>query len=157
MRKIETVNTKRLAEIFGITERRVQQMAVDGILKKKGRGRFVLSDSVQKYIMYHIELERKKFKKHDMDINEARKRREIAEATLKEIDLQKREGEILEKSDVLQLWQKILSILRNRLLNIPSKLSPQLIGMNTINEIKIKLDEEIYQILNELSDSTTFE
>jgi len=152
----ELINTKRLAEILGMTERRVQQLAAENVFKKIGRGKFQLIDSVQNYLSYQLDLERKKFNKNDMAINEARRRREQAEAFLKEMEVGTRRGELLEKEDVMKSWQKILSIVKTRLLALPSKLSPQLVGLDTVNEIKSKLDEEIDRALNELTNSGNY-
>ncbi len=153
----DLITTKRLAEILGMTERRVQQLAAENVFKKFGRGRFQLADSVQKYLAYQLDLERKKYNKNDLSINEARRRREQAEASLKEIELGKQRGELLEKSDVIRVWQKILTVLKNRLLVMPSKLSPHLLGMNSVNEIKMRMDEEIFNALDELTDSRNFD
>jgi len=152
----DLITTKRLAEILGMTERRVQQLAAENVFKKFGRGRFQLADSVQKYLAYQLDLERKKYNKNDLSINEARRRREQAEASLKEIELGKQRGELLEKSDVIRVWQKILTVLKNRLLVMPSKLSPHLLGMNSVNEIKMRMDE-IFNALDELTDSRNFD
>lgn len=155
----ELVTTKKLAAILGITPRRIQQLSgpPDNVFRKISRGKFDLSDSIQKYISYQIELERRKYKKNDMDINEARRRKEIAEAELKEIELERQKGDLLPKNEVILTWQKILSVLRSRLLAMPAKLAPILMGLSTISEIKNELNIEIRNMLEELSNAKNFE
>ncbi len=85
----DIVSTKDLASVLGISDRRIQQLTKESILPAETRGRYSLPQSIQKYISYQLTLERKKFKKHDLDINKVRLARENTEARIKEIELQK--------------------------------------------------------------------
>lgn len=46
------VTTEELALVLGISERRIQQLAKENVLERRGRGLFNLCDSVQDYIAY---------------------------------------------------------------------------------------------------------
>ena len=46
------VSTTELATVLGVTARRVQQMAQDGTLPTVRKGRFLLAESVQRYIKF---------------------------------------------------------------------------------------------------------
>lgn len=46
------VSTTELACVLGITGRRIRQMAEDGQLQKVSKGRFLLADSVQRYVKF---------------------------------------------------------------------------------------------------------
>ena len=82
----------------------------------------------------------------DIKKAEARIKLEIAD-----MDLKQRRGELVEKDQVIKTCQSIVSIARTRLLTIPQKLAPQLIGIDSIKKIKSMLEKEIHQALNELS------
>ena len=57
---VETiVSPSELALILGPTGRTIRQLVEDGILEKAGRGRFLLCDSVHRYIAYKSKKERK--------------------------------------------------------------------------------------------------
>jgi phage terminase Nu1 subunit (DNA packaging protein) len=47
-----TYPAKFFAELFGITERRVQQLAKDEVIPKRGRGRYPLVGTVKGYLNY---------------------------------------------------------------------------------------------------------
>jgi len=47
-----TYPAKFFAGLFGITERRIQQLAKDEIIPKAGRGRYPLTGTVQNYVRY---------------------------------------------------------------------------------------------------------
>ena len=153
----EIVTTNRLAFVLGITARRVQQLAGEGVFNKVSRGKFHLSESIQKYISYQLLLEKKKYNKNDLEINEAKRKRETEEAFLKEMELEKRRGELLEKSEVINTWQKILSVIKTRSMALPTKLAPQIIGMDRVADIKNALDKEINGFLTEISEAKHYE
>lgn len=53
----EEISVKFLANVLGVTERWVQQLEKQGILKKTGRGRYDLAGSVQAYVAFKVESE----------------------------------------------------------------------------------------------------
>jgi len=148
------VTTHELGDILGITDRWIQKLVKEGTIKQESRGKFDLSTVIRQYISHAIEVEKgKRRSSDDIELDEAIRRKEAAIAQIKELELEKRKAEIYEKSEIIEAWQKLLSILKTRLLNLGSKTAPQLIGLSQINEIKIKIDTEIKNILDELSKS----
>lgn len=53
----DEISVKLLAGVLGVTERWVQQLEKQGVLKKKGRSRYDLAASVQAYIKFKVESE----------------------------------------------------------------------------------------------------
>lgn len=53
------ITVPELADVFGITPRRVDQLTVEGAFKKSGRGRYVLGHAAQAYVEYLKEEGRK--------------------------------------------------------------------------------------------------
>jgi len=138
------VKSKELANILGITQRRVNQLAKEGILEKDNKNNFDLSQSVQAYIAYATtesdELRQEKI------LHERAKRKKA------EIELNLKEGRMHDADDVRRVMTHMLLTFRNRILNIPAKLAPQLIGLQNIGEIQQILNKEAREALTELSD-----
>ena len=146
----EIITTKELASVLGITDRRVQQLTKGSILPCEKRGRYNLPQSIQKYITYQLSLERKKYKKHNLDINKVRLARENTEARIKEIELQKLEGEIIEIDEIKELADRIIGSSKTKILGIPNSVSRRLLKKTSIREIRAILDSAIYEALDEL-------
>ena len=53
----ETIKIRELAEILGISERQIQRLAKEGVIKKNDKGKYLFYQSVKDYIDYLRELE----------------------------------------------------------------------------------------------------
>jgi hypothetical protein len=88
-------------------------------------------------------------------INEELKRKqiELAEEKRKKMELERRlkEKELVEVSKVAQVWASMLSVIRNRLLQMPQKLAP-LVSNADPTEAKIILEKELTSLLSELKE-----
>ncbi|MFR8334945.1 MAG: hypothetical protein ACLU9S_23375 [Oscillospiraceae bacterium] len=71
------VSTTELACVLGITGRRIRQMAEDGQLQKVSKGRFLLADSVQRYVKFLSD------GPMDEEDKKLEKTRRVAETTMK--------------------------------------------------------------------------
>lgn len=148
------VNTKVLANIFGLTERRVRQLVEEGVIDRIGHGRYDLQDTLKKYIAFlriaaSAEVDSSKVKEnldYEKFLHE-RAKREKAELELAHI-----KGELHHSADVEKVMNDMLGAFRSKLLALPAKLAPLLIAQNTVATIQDMLQNEIYEALNELSD-----
>ena len=61
----------------------------------------------------------------DVSANEARRRKEVALAGLRELQLRQAESKLLSASEVEQAWAGAVIKLRNAVLAIPSRCAPQ--------------------------------
>ena len=82
---------------------------------------------------------------------EARQRRLSAQAQLTELELGQQQGQLVKREEIIEAIQKSLLQLRNRLLSIPSKLSPALAVEASAALTKSILEDEIHKALTELS------
>jgi phage terminase Nu1 subunit (DNA packaging protein) len=147
----DIVGTKKLASILGKTERSIQLYVKDGILNNVGRGKFDLAQSVQRYMVYQLDLEKKRYRKTDLQINDIRKQRERIELEKAEIELGKIKGEIKEKYEVENAISNILSEFRNKHLEMRHSLSPKLLNKKSIGVINKVLKDWSYRILTDLA------
>ena len=71
---------------------------------------------------------------------------------LKDLEFRKRQGELLERHDVLDAWTKVIAATRSRLLLVPGKLAHRLSTASDPVKCEAILDAEIKAALRELSE-----
>lgn len=147
------VNTDTLAKLFGFTRQRINQLAKEGILEKKGPGRWPLLKNVQKYIEFlRASVNERNDEKaqalywHEKALHEKAKR-EIAE-----IRLARLKNQVHDAADVEFVITNMLVTFRNRVLSIPDKLAPKVIGVKNLYEISETIRQELQEALMELSE-----
>lgn len=148
------VNTKVIANLFGLTDRRVRQLVEEEIIDKVGNGRYDLQDTLKKYIAFlrannaadHDSNKTKESLEYEKYLHE-RAKREMAEMELAQL-----KGQLHHSSEVEKVMTKMLSDFRARLLGLPTKLAPQLIARSEIQIIQDLMQKELYESLQELSD-----
>lgn len=87
----------------------------------------------------------------DLDIDEAKRRKLAAEAALAEIDLARARGEVVEIEQVAEVIGEQFSALRARLMAMPSKVAPLVIGVGDLGEVREVIDDHVRDALAELS------
>lgn len=148
------VNTKTIANVFGLTERRVRQLVDESIIDKVGTGRFNLLSTVKKYIAYlrattHAEREGNKAREN---LDYEKFLHERAKRELAELELARVKGQMHDASEVERIMTKMLADFRAKLLAMPTKVAPALVARNEISVIQDILQRDVYEILEELSD-----
>lgn len=145
------VKSNVISEILGFkTTRRVEQLAKEGVFVRVGRGQYDLAASIQGYIEYLLEAGTMVEGKLDKTQEEAKW--VLARRRKTELELQIMKGELHRAEDVQMVMSDMLGNFRARLLSIPSKVAPQLLGKTEIPVIKNILEEVVREAMNELSD-----
>ncbi len=80
----------------------------------------------------------------------------VYRAKLRRLDYETRSGKLIPADDVKAKWFVIARQIRDRLLAIPSKLSPQLAALTEAREVRELLDTEITAILRALQDDIRY-
>jgi predicted transcriptional regulator len=93
------------------------------------------------------------FRNTQIDQELKQKQIEVAEERRKKLELERRqkEGELVEVAKVMQVWASMLSVIRNRLLQMPQKLAP-LVASSDPTEAKAILEKEFTALLSELKE-----
>lgn len=149
-----TVSSTVLANLFGVSTRRIRQFENEGIIQKVARGKYSLQENIKSYITYiQATSNLKNDEKTDEEVNydvehallEKRKREKI------ELELAEMRGEMHKSEDVERVMNDMLSNFRSKLLALPSRLAPQLVTLTTISDFQDILQREVLDILHELS------
>ena len=104
-----TYPIKTICQILDLTERRVRQLVTDGILPKNSEpGRYELIPTVKGYIHWLRDRsfygEAKAKSGNVVSLDEARRRKLIAEAELADLELQKERGEVVSIEETEKSW-----------------------------------------------------
>ena len=151
--------TAIIAKLFGVTERRVQQLASEGIIPaaQKKPYKFDLLPTVQAYIRYLSDKANGKEQKSSDTVQaEADKLR--AEADLKqskakiaEMQLKELEGTMHRSEDVEAMTNDLVYSVRGQIMALPGRLAMDVVQAQTAAEASAIIRSECYKILEELA------
>ncbi|MFT5871122.1 MAG: phage terminase Nu1 subunit (DNA packaging protein) [Clostridium sp.] len=151
---ITVVNSITLATILGITDRRVRQLVQEGIINTKARGKYELVKTIQHYCTYLRQKteadSNKQGSKIDYEIERAlheKVKREKADLQFKVM-----KGEMHRAIDVENVMVDMITNAKAKLLGIPAKAAPMIIGYADIPMIQSILQKVVYETLEELVD-----
>ena len=88
----------------------------------------------------------------DESYYEARRRKEMAVAKLRELELEAARGDFVKLEDVRSDWAGLIGIFRSRLLALPSRLASEVVAVNNLREAENLLRDAIHDVLTELAD-----
>ncbi len=149
-----TVAAAVLGELFGVKDRRIRQMAEEGIVVRAAKGRYKLVDSVKNYLLtLKLAAEGVGVELVDGEISfdEEKALHERVKRHISELKLQIMKGELHKAEDVEIVMTDMLAAFKTRMMNIPSKVAPILESRDTAF-IKDRLTSEVTEALNELKD-----
>lgn len=147
----ETVKLKELAKIIGLSERHLQRLSQEGIIKKNDKGKYLLYQSIQNYINYLKEIEntpqqlQEEKLKNEIEYLKTRDKKENIKIKILESDLH-------ESNDVKRVMNNIIAGFKGQLQTLPYKLAPLLIGIDNLGELQEIILDNINNVLKELSE-----
>lgn len=146
------LTAEKLARVLMITDRRVQQLAKEGVLVKEGRGRYPLIPNIQAYIKYWQDRAVGAREMGEAPDYHAEKARLVkAQADKAEMEAEQLKGRLLDAEIVEREWGKVLTNLRQALLSIPSKIAQSVSSASDAVEAEEIIRAQIHEALNELS------
>lgn len=150
------VSASVLADIIGVSDRRIRQLAEEGILIKVGHGRYNLQDSLQAYILnLRVEMEAGKDKPATDEVLGLEQEKAIHENVkrhMSELKLHLMKGNMHRSEDVEAVMTDMLLNFKTKILSLPSKLTPRLVNRQDEGFILDTLTEELNLVLEELSE-----
>lgn len=148
-----------IAKLFGVTDRRVQQLAKEGIIPaaQSRPYKFDLLPTVQSYIKYLSDKANGKDQK-STDTVQAEADKIRAEADLKqskakiaEMQLKELEGKMHRSEDVEAMTNDLVYTVRSMVMALPGRLAMDVMQAASAAEASALIRSECYKILNELS------
>ncbi|PWK16074.1 hypothetical protein [Tumebacillus permanentifrigoris] len=143
------VSTSELAKILGKTARWINELTREGVLVQTGRGKYPLAESVQRYVE-HLKKQYEEVGGIDYAFEKAAHERAKREKA--EIELAAMRGQMHRGEDIAAVMNDMVGGFRAKMLGLPSKVAPQLVGKTETPVILAILTQEVHDSLSELSD-----
>ena len=137
----EIISAPEAALLLGLPERTFYRLVEEGVVPKVSEGKYVLGEIVEAFWRSKFDFE---------GLEAARTRLTTAQAELAELDLAEQRGEMHRATAVMRVWADNVMNAKTRLLAIPTKIAPELVG-KSVHEIQAALKKEIYEALYELA------
>lgn len=150
-----TVNSAILEKIIGVSDRRIRQMAEEGIIIRTAKGRYKLMESLRNYILslkVSIEASGADLQDGEIDLDEEKAIHERVKRHISELKLQTMKGDLHKSADVELVMTDMLVAVKAKLLSMPTKLAPLLVSRENIDYIRTLINKEVLEALNELKD-----
>lgn len=150
--RVATCTVNELADLFGYSKQRIDQLSADGIVVKRARGQYAVWESIKGLILH-----RDTKKKNQWDGDEGgdyeshRARLTAAKADVAEIAAAIAKGQAHDAGAVEAVWTDMLMNCRSKLLAIPTRLAPKLRRESDLAVVKDILETAVTEALNELS------
>ena len=138
-----------IAKLFGVTDRRVQQLAKEGVIPAASVRpyKFDLLPTVQAYIRYLSDKANgKEAKSADTEADLKQNKAKIADMQLKEL-----EGKMHRSEDVEAVTNDLVYTVRSMIMALPGRLAMDVVQASNANEASALIRSECYKILNELA------
>ncbi len=149
---METINGAALAALFELTQRRVQQLASDGIIPRAERGQYDFERSVRGYVRFLRDASERSKRGSDQ-MADAKLRHETARAEVSELELAEKRGESLPANETEMAWARVASNIRANILAVPVKLAQELAAASTEQECYALLETALHEALEALAET----
>lgn len=147
------VRAGMLARLFGVSERRVRQMASEGIIPAAAsHGRYDQTLCVQGYVR-HLKTRLDTAEHGNASLTAERQRLTSAKADMADMERKRLDGELVPISQITEGWLAAYSNVRTRILAIPDKLAPRIATVHSTIEAAHMLRAELYEALTEIATS----
>ncbi len=148
------ISSKEVADIIGKTEKTVQNMAKAGILTCEKVGRKNLYD-LHTVIREYCDHLAKSVKGKISSTEEAKNLEEVrikrVKAEIAEMELEELRGKLHDAEDVEDMTTDLIMVIRSSFMALPGRVATELAEIDNAAEVSEKLKNEIYSILNDLS------
>lgn len=148
----EKITGAELAALLGIDERTIRKLTDRGVMRQIERGTYDLGEAVRAYVTHREQVTAAEAGQGQYGQARAELYRERAAAA--RMRREELERTLIPSHAVIAFNVGIVSIVRTRLLAIPSKIAPRLVGLKSAGAAMEIVQEAITEALTELSRMT---
>lgn len=145
-----TYSIGTIAKLLLLSERRVQQLVKERVIKKTEHGRYELAPCVQGYIKYLQERAQKGNPGFGIDYHQEKARLVKSQADKAEIELQQMANSLVSTDEVIKVWTEVVTDCKSRLLSVASKAAPIVATETSAGLCQKIIDELVREALLEL-------
>ena len=157
----EALTTDDVAELLGVTDRQIRTWIKDKGMpcRKDGRATsFAWRETLAWYVEYKASLARyaggEDSARAGVDPEQANNpiyRKDSAVASLKELELEQRQGQLVRMGDVLDVFGRVAKDMQTEVRGLPTRIVQQVLGITDRDEMVAFLTEETNHLLTRLS------
>jgi terminase small subunit / prophage DNA-packing protein len=151
---LKRLTLQQTAALLCLSVRQINNLVGKGVITKHGSGKrsyYVWSAVFEGYLADRVaQLSGRNGKEDSENMLEAELRRTNADARLKELKADEMEGKLVDVAYVERAQAQINANVRARLLAMPSKLGPRLVGVASPAKVKTEIERETNQACEEL-------
>ena len=136
-----------LAQLLDVSERRVQQLASQGVIPKPEGRQYDLVASVKGYVQY---LRKQIQGGGEASLVDERASHERLKKELTALKLQREKGELVPRYQAVEWLETMAGEAKVALLGLPRRLAPSLVLLQEEKGIEFQLREEVRRILKDL-------
>jgi hypothetical protein len=148
----DEVSTNDVAVLLQMDPRSVQRAVKAGTIQQSRPGYFILEQVVPEYVE-HLR-ERIMNNPDEAALRTAKLRKALADAERSELELALFKGQLHTSDAVLFVWSQRVGASRKRLLAVPTRLAPHLVGETDQKKIYNQISDEITAALEDVSGLT---
>lgn len=142
-----TVCFKELAVILGLSVRRIQQLAQDGVFEAVEKGAYSLATSVKRYITFTT----KEVTDSDRQRDEAEISIKKAKAIVAVLEARELQGKMHRSEDVASMTEDLIYAVRGMLVALPGRLAVDVADVKTPAEAAEIIRKEVFKAMGELA------
>lgn len=151
------LHQKDLATVLGLSPRRIRQLTEMGELERDTKTEYDLGKSVQAYISYRCDLNKETEGNPKNGLEQERMLLTRTQRMLAESKLQIIRGEVHRSEDVEAVMNDMLMRFKGKLLSLPMKLAPLVVGIDDLNKLQDIIEVQMLEALAELSEYDAYE
>ena len=142
---------KATADRLGITTRWLAELAKAGCVPKTGKGRNARHPWPGTRKAYDEYLARKAVEAlGPLDLKKERAALIRVQRKTAELDLRRKQAELVTATDAAAESARLVEFVRARLLNLPGRFGPQLVGIQRVDDAVAKLDTAVREVMSGL-------
>jgi phage terminase Nu1 subunit (DNA packaging protein) len=145
-----------IAVLLDLTERRVQQLAGEGVIPRNGHGRYEIGLAVRGYVRYLRERAVRGDPAGADEVGASRALLLKARARLATLEADQFEGQLLRRADVEKVWAQIISNIRTRLIAIPQATAQAIVYLQTPGQVAGLLTTAVIEALDDISSTPVY-
>ena len=143
------VSTADLAKLLSVNERTITKLVDKKVLRRESRGTFDTVDAVAAYVAHREGVVAAE--QGVGDYGKARAQLYLERARAARIKREQLEGSLVKVADVVAFNVGIVTLVKNRLLGVPTKVAPRLVGLKNAAEAEALVRAEVYEALTEIA------
>jgi phage terminase Nu1 subunit (DNA packaging protein) len=141
------VSGTQLGRLLGLSPNSVTRLIREKAFVRTGNGLFDATACIRAYLKMREEVIRAKWSRD----GNAKARLAAARASLAELQLQERQGDVVDAAQVTRVVTAMIAQSRMRLLAIPTRVAPRLCMAKSVTEAEQMIAEAIHEALIDLS------